>query len=208
MLLAALPFARAAVLAAPEALAACLAPAWAQERQRLAADNAALRTALAANAELQAQNTALRALLHSPAPRPAALYTARLMAQTGAGLLLFCADGTPPPGAAVLDGQGRFAGRVAEARDGVLWVPPPAGEACFAGGDPALVQAAADGWQVTGLPVPAESAAGTLVTTPEGYWLGRLAADPAPDPGDGCLTAAAPLTDTAETGTRFFVAAE
>ena len=57
---------------------------------------------------------------------------------------------------------------------------------------------------LTGLPADCGLAAGTVVTTPDGCWLGALAEAPGPDGGG--LTARAPLTDTADLGsTVFFV---
>lgn len=206
VLCAAVPLARAAAPALTEGLTAYLAPGWAAERQALEEECFALRTELAAAADLKTENAALRALLGSPAPRPAALYPARALAQSGAGIWLWCAEGDPAPGAAVLDRRGRFAGRAERVQGPLAWVPPPEGEPCFAGGDPALVHCTAEGWSVTGLPVPAAARKGDLVTTPEGYWLGRLAADPAPEQSTGGLTAAAPLTGTAREDSRYFVA--
>ena len=59
-------------------------------------------------------------------------------------------------------------------------------------------------WQLTGLPADCGLAAGDVVTTPSGDWLGTLAAAPMPD-ADG-LTAQIPLTDTADLwGTVYFV---
>ena len=206
VLCAAVPVLRAAAPALRDGLAACLAPGWAAEQQALETENLALRIELAAAADLKTENAALRALLHSPAPRPAALYTARALAQSGAGVLLWCAEGNPAPGAAVLDRRGRFAGRAADVQGALVWVPAPAGEVCFVGEDPALLQCTADGWFVTGLPVPSAAQKGDLVTAPEGYWLGRLAADPAPEQDTGGLTASALLLDTAQQDSRYFVA--
>lgn len=208
LLFAALPLARAAVPALAEAAAARLAPRWAAERQALEQENAALRSALAAAADHAQENDALRALVGSPARRPAQLCPARALAQSGAGLLLYGNGTAPAAGAAVLDRRGRFAGRAAAVRGPLAWVPVPDGEACFAGEDPAVLRCTAAGWRVTGLPLPAAARKGDLVTTPEGCWLGRLAADPAPEESTGGLTAAAPLCDTAAADTRYFVAAE
>lgn len=208
-LCAALPFLRAAAAAAPGWLAARLAPAWAAERQALEADNAALHAGLAASAGLQAENAALRTLLHSPAPRPAALAPARALAHCTAGTLLWCSGDCPAPGAAVLDCRGRLAGRVDWAQGALAWAPAPDGAACFVGEDPALLCCEGEAWRVTGLPVPVTARAGALVTTPDGLWLGRLAAAPAPEAAGGGLTATAPLRDTAQTdGSRYFVAVE
>lgn len=206
VLCAAVPVLRAAAPALRDGLAACLAPGWAAERQVLESENAALREELAAAADLQTENAALRALLHSPVPRPAALCPARALAHSGAGVLLWCDDESIQPGAAVLDRCGRFAGRAAAVRGLAVWVPSPEGEACFVGEDPALLHGTAAGWCVTGLPVPAAARKGALVTTPEGHWLGRLAADPTPEQNAGGLTASAPLTDTAKEDSRYFVA--
>ena len=51
-------------------------------------------------------------------------------------------------------------------------------------------------WQLTGLPADCGLAAGDVVTTPSGDWLGTLATAPMPD-ADG-LTASAALADTAD----------
>ena len=59
-------------------------------------------------------------------------------------------------------------------------------------------------WQLTGLPADSALAAGDIVTTPGGDWIGTLAALPTPD-ADG-LTAQAPLADTADlTAAVYFV---
>ena len=51
-------------------------------------------------------------------------------------------------------------------------------------------------WQLTGLPADCGLAAGDVVTTPSGDWLGTLAV--APMPGADGLTASAALADTAD----------
>ena len=111
--------------------------------------------------------------------------------------------GVYPVGAAVCDEQGRFAGRITEAGADRCtltfagYLSPAA--AGFAGEQAGLLQ---KNWRLTGLPLPTTLAAGTVVTTADGLWLGTLAGIPAPA-ADG-LSAEAPLTDTADLGSQVF----
>ena len=99
--------------------------------------------------------------------------------------------------------QGRFAGRITEAGADRCtltfagYLSPAA--AGFAGEQAGLLQKS---WRLTGLPLPTTLAAGTVVTTTDGLWLGTLAGIPAPA-ADG-LSAEATLTDTADLGSQVF----
>lgn len=144
-----------------------------------------LRLRLADCADAAEENQALRQALGSREPGWQ-LSPARVTAYLPDGFVLACGA---PPGTPVLDRQGRWAGQVTASAGGLCTVfrGSPAGLAGTAVG---LVR---DG-VLTGLPVPVTLEAGTVVTTPEGLWLGTLAEAPCPDG----LTAAAPLTDTAD----------
>lgn len=158
---------------------------YAHAMDALEAENRALRLQLAALADAAEQNTALRQALGSR-PEGWTLTPARVAARLPDGFVLAsdCPAGTP-----VLDRQGRWAGQVTDSAAGLCRVErgTPAG---LAGDAVGLLEGAT----LTGLPVPVTMEAGTVVITPEGFWLGTLAEPPTPQG----LTAAAPLTDTAD----------
>lgn len=91
-------------------------------------------------------------------------------------------------GAAVLDAGGRYAG-IVTAVDGDTCTVALVRTAGLCGAYAGLVTPGT--WQLTGLPADCGLAAGDVVTTPSGDWLGTLAAIPMPD-ADG-LTASAAL---------------
>ena len=165
----------------------------------LQAENTALHKQLAGAQAALAENDALRqwAGIERPAGRWQA---ARVVFRWHDHAEL---AGVYPVGAAVCDEQGRFAGRITEAGADRCtltfagYLSPAA--AGFAGEQAGLLQ---KNWRLTGLPLPTTLAAGTVVTTADGLWLGTLAGIPAPA-ADG-LSAEAPLTDTAELGSQVF----
>lgn len=200
------PMAAAGALLLPEWLARQLTPAYEQRLDELRVENFALRTQLAAAASLKEENTALRELIGCPVPEPGPWLVGWVAGRTPGGMLLFCDGGTPAPGAAVLDRQGRYAGAVEAVRDGLAAVRIPGSPGARAAGQTGVLKAAAAGWMLADLPLPTGLKAGTLATTLDGHWLGRLASAPQAD-ADG-LTADAPLTDTADLcDAVYFVAA-
>ena len=188
-----------AVQRADTALAAHFVPRYESRLAHLQAENAALHTRLADAQAALAENDALRqwAGIEHPAER---WQTARVLRRWGDHAVL---AGTAPVGAAVCDAQGRFAGRITAAGADRCtltfagYLSPAA--AGFAGEQAGLLQ---KNWRLTGLPLPTTLAAGTVVTTADGLWLGTLAGIPAPA-ADG-LSAEAPLTDTADLGSQVF----
>ena len=188
-----------AVQRADTALAAHFVPHYESRLAHLQAENAALHTRLADAQAALAENDALRqwAGIEHPA---GCWQTARVLRRWGDHAVL---AGTAPVGAAVCDAQGRFAGRITAAGADrctltfAEYLSPAA--AGFAGEQAGLLQ---KGWRLTGLPLPTTLAAGTVVTTADGLWLGTLAGIPAPA-ADG-LSAEAPLTDTADLGSQVF----
>ncbi|MGN0984475.1 MAG: hypothetical protein ACI4OI_06500 [Gemmiger sp.] len=153
------------------------------------AENAALRTELAQSAALEMENEALRALLGSE--RVQGSWQPQWAAAHWPGG--FALAGAAEVGAAVVDPQGRYAGEVTASTRWLCVVTrgTPAG---LAGGTMGLLQ----GRTLTGLAVNSGLTAGSVVYTPGGLWLGRLAAAPENDASG--LTAHAPLTDTAGLG--------
>lgn len=179
-------------------------PQYTQRLETLQRRNAELHARLALAETALAENEAMRSLLGSPHTQDNWL-PARVVQRDPGGVTLACRAAA---GAAVTDPQGRWAGRVtAAAQDGTCRVvfagqedAPVAGLA----GDCAGLLEVRGGWTLTGLPADCGLSAGAVVTTPDGHWLGTLAQAPAPA-ADG-LTAAAPLTDTADlSSTVFFV---
>ena len=171
------------------ALAARFVPRYEARLASLQAENTALHKQLAGAQAALAENDALRqwAGIERPAGRWQA---ARVVFRWHDHAEL---AGVYPVGAAVCDEQGRFAGRITEA----------GADRCtltFAG----YLSPAAAGFagELTGLPLPTTLAAGTVVTTADGLWLGTLAGIPAPA-ADG-LSVEAPLTDTAYLGSQVF----
>ena len=181
------------------ALAARFVPRYEARLASLQAENTALHKHLAGAQIALAENDALRqwAGIERPAGRWQA---ARVVFRWHDHAEL---AGVYPVGAAVCDEQGRFAGRITEAGADRCtltfagYLSPAA--AGFAGEQAGLLQ---KNWRLTGLPLPTTLAAGTVVTTADGLWLGTLAGIPAPA-ADG-LSAEAPLTDTADLGSQVF----
>lgn len=183
-----------------------LMPRYADRLAELQRQNADLHACLADTAGLQAENEALRTLLQSPAAGE--LSGAQPMPVAARTLDGFALAGTAAEGAAVLDPQGRFAGRAApdpDAEPGVLPVAGPDGTACLAGGQYGVLQAGGGQWMLTGLPRHSGLEAGCVVTTADGYWVGTLAAAPAED--ETGLCASAPLADTADPAAAVYFAA-
>ena len=181
------------------ALAARFVPRYEARLASLQAENTALHKHLAGAQAALAENDALRqwAGIERPAGRWQA---ARVVFRWHDHAEL---AGVYPVGAAVCDEQGRFAGRITEAGADRCtltfagYLSPAA--AGFAGEQAGLLQKS---WRLTGLPLPTTLAAGTVVTTTDGLWLGTLAGIPAPA-ADG-LSAEATLTDTADLGSQVF----
>ena len=161
-------------------------------------ENFALHRQLAQSADAVVENAALRALIGSG--RAAAGVTpARVTARGVSGFTLACPDAAV--GAAVLDAGGRYAG-VVTAVDGSSCTVAFSAAAGLCGACSGLVTPGE--WMLRGLPADCTLAAGDIVTTAGGDWLGALSAAPVPD-ADG-LTAQASLTDTADLwGTVYFV---
>ena len=151
-------------------------------------ENAALRDRLARGAHTALENEALRTLTGCETI-PTALQPAYLAARWPGGFAV--ASRQAQPGDAVLDRRGRFAGTVTDVSRGVAVVHrgTPAG-LC------GTVLGLLDGNVLTALPLHNGLEPGTLVTTPDGHWLGTLAEAPAAAPDD--LTEQARLTDTAD----------
>ena len=162
-------------------------------------ENAALHKQLAGAQDVLAENDALRQW--ASIERPAGCWqTARVVFRWRNHAEL---AGVYPVGAAVCDAQGRFAGRITDAETDrstltfAGYLSPAA--AGFAGDQAGLLQ---KGWRLTGLPLPTTLAAGTVVTTTDGLWLGTLAGIPAPA-ADG-LSAEVTLNDTADVDSPVF----
>lgn len=200
-LAAALP---AGISRADEALAGFFVPQYTRRLTALQQQNAELHSRLAQAETALAENEALRSLLGCERVQ-GSWQPARVVRCLPQGVTLACRGAM---GAAVLDPQGRWAGRVTAVYEDGTRFATLAGqaedaEAGLAGNCAGLLDIR-DGWVLTSLPADSGLAAGTVVTTPEGLWLGTLAEAPTPA-ADG-LTAAAPLTDTADLGsTVFFV---
>ena len=99
------------------------------------------------------------------------------MARGGGGFTLACPD--TAPGNVVLDAGGRYAGVVTRT-DGDTCTVEFSAAAGLCGSYAGLVTPGQ--WVLTGLPADCPLAAGDIVTTAGGAWLGTLAAAPAPDP--------------------------
>ena len=180
-------------------------PHYTSQLAGLAAQNASLRASLADTVPLQEENRALRSLLESPAADSARgaepLPVAR---RTAAG---FALPGSAEPGAAILDPQGRFAGRAdPESADqpGLLPVAGPEGTPCLADGVHGVLQKSGSRWLLAGLPRHCTLAPGSVVTTADGWWVGTVAQAPAED--ETGLCAQALLTDTADQGASIYFA--
>ena len=184
--------------AASAALSRAVGAHYTAQLDALQKENFTLHQRLAQSADALAENAALRQLAGCGRVSSAVM-PARVIALTSDGLTLACTDAAV--GAAVLDADGQWAGTVSAVgtdRCTVVFAPDAALCGAYAG----LVQPGQ--WQLTGLPADSALAAGDIVTTPGGDWIGTLAAPPTPD-ADG-LTAQAALTDTADlTAAVYFV---
>lgn len=161
-------------------------------------ENFTLHRQLAQSADALAENAALRQLVGC-GRGIAGVIPARVVARGVGGFTLACPDAAP--GNAVLDAGGRYAGVVTR-MDGDTCTVEFSTAAGLCGSYAGLVTPGQ--WVLTGLPADCALAAGDIVTTAGGDWLGTLDAAPAPD-ADG-LTAQVPLTDTADLwGTVYFV---
>lgn len=161
-------------------------------------ENFTLHQQLAQSADALAENAALRQLVGC-GRGITGVTPARVVARSVGGFTLACPDAAP--GNAVLDAGGRYAGIVTRTDGDTCTVEFPAA-AGLCGSYAGLVTPGQ--WVLTGLPADCTLAAGDIVTTAGGDWLGTLAAAPIPD-ADG-LTAQVPLTDTADLwGTVYFV---
>lgn len=161
-------------------------------------ENFTLHQQLAQSADALAENAALRKLVGC-GRGITGVTPARVVARGVGGFTLACPDAAP--GNAVLDAGGRYAGVVTRT-DGDTCTVEFSAAAGLCGSYAGLVTPGQ--WVLTGLPADCALAAGDIVTTAGGDWLGTLAAAPTPD-ADG-LTAQVPLTDTADLwGTVYFV---
>ena len=190
-----------AIQRADTALAAHFVPHYESRLAHLQAENAALHTRLADAQAALAENDALRqwAGIERPAGRWQA---ARVVFRWHDHAEL---AGVYPVGAAVCDGQGRFAGRITEAgadRCTLTFAEylSPAAAGCT-GAQAGLLQR---GWRLTGLALPCDLPPGTAAVTADGSWLGTVTGTPAPA-ADG-LSAEVTLCDTADlTASVFFI---
>ena len=181
------------------ALAAHFVPLYESRLAHLQEENATLHKQLAGAQDARAENAALRQW--ASIERPAGCWqAARVVFRWRDHAEL---AGVYPVGAAICDAQGRFAGRITDAGPDRCtltfagYLSPAA--AGFAGDQAGLLQ---KDWQLTGLPLPTTLAAGTVVTTTDGLWLGTLAGIPAPT-ADG-LSAEVTLNDTADLDSQVF----
>lgn len=183
-------------------LASHVAPRYEERLAELTEQNAALHHQLATAETALAENEALRSLLDSQRVTGRWL-PARVVTRQPNGVTLGCAAAV---GAAVVDPQGRYVGRVVESRSDDTCRIAFAGTeespcAGLSGGFSGLLERHG-GWVLTGLPADCGLPAGAVVTTPGGYWLGTLAEVPQPD--DDGLTASAGLHDTADQNSLVF----
>lgn len=180
------------------AIGAHLLPRYTGRLADLQAENAALRAELAETSDLRAENEALRTLLQSP--QADLLHGAQPLPVAERWLGGFALAGSAEPGSAVLDPYGRFAGRIADSDEqtspGILQVASAEGTPCLAGGYCGVLTVEGGQWYLDGLPRHCGLAVDTVVTTADGYWVGRLAALPLED--ETGLCARALLDDTAE----------
>lgn len=203
-LLAALP---AGLSRCRETIGNWVLPHYTDELTALEQQNAALHRQLARAEDAIAENEAMRKLLGCSLPE-GNWQPARVAARRSDRVTLAC---TAREGADVLDARGRYAGQVVEEFADGTCVFSYAGsdDAACAGlcGTAAGMLERQGQWLLTGLPADCGLAAGSVVTTPGGCWLGTLAEAPRPE-ADG-LTARAALTDTADlNSTVFFVKIE
>ena len=145
--------------------------------------NARLRAELAETSGLQAENEALRTLLQSPAAD--ALHGAQPLQVAERWLDGFALAGSAEPGSAVLDPCGRFVGRIADSGEqtspGILQVDSAAGTPCLAEGYCGVLDIEDGIWYLDELPRHCPLTEDAIVTTADGYWVGRLAAAPVED---------------------------
>lgn len=175
-----------------------LAARYAARMELLVEENAQLRAELAQNAPAAAENAALRALIDSERflPDVDRLTPGRVVARWPGGLRLAGLTETVSAGAAVLDRYGRYLGKVTNTGSGWAEVAFAGSAGCPTSGlAGACCGIYADG-RLTDLPRSTGLTAGTVVSTPEGEWLGVLAGAPELSP-DGLTTGFA-LTDTAD----------
>lgn len=187
-----------------QALGNWLSPRYTEELTTLQQQNASLHQQLALAETALAENEAMRRRLGCQRSE-GSWQPARVVAHYADSILLACDGWESAP---VTDSLGRYAGRVTAVNgDGTCLVSFAGSEdapcAGLSGTAAGLLHRGKD-WQLTGLPADCGLTVGSVVTTPEGYWLGALSAPPVPD-SDG-LTATAALTDTADlSATVFFV---
>lgn len=187
-----------------ETLGNFLLPRYTERLAELTEQNAVLHSQLAAARDALTENEAFRSLTGCGRAE-GSWQPGQVVVRRAHSVTLSC---TGQEGAAVLDPQGRYAGRVTRSGTNDTCEVTLVGAEDFscaglAGGYAGLLEYSGD-WTLTALPADCGLSAGTPVTTPGGYWLGTLAAAPHPDE-DG-LTACAPLADTADlSSTVFFV---
>lgn len=181
-----------------------LLPRYTGRLEELQEENAALRAELAGTSGLLAENEALRTLLQSP--RADTLHGARPLPVAERWLDGFALAGSAGAGSPVLDPYGRFAGRVADSAEesspGILPVSGADGTPCLAGGYCGVLTVEGSQWYLDGLPRHCPLTQGEIVTTADGYWVGRLAENPAED--ETGLCARALLEDTADGGASVY----
>lgn len=175
-----------------------LLPYYSGKLEELQEENARLRAELAETSGLQAENEALRTLLQSPAAD--ALHGAQPLQVAERWLDGFALAGSAEPGSAVLDPYGRFVGRIADSGEqtspGILQVDSAAGTPCLAEGYCGVLDIEDGIWYLDELPRHCPLTEDAIVTTADGYWVGRLAAAPVED--ETGLCARAPLCDTSD----------
>lgn len=180
------------------AIGAHLLPRYTGRLADLQAENAALRAELAETSDLRAENEALRTLLQSP--QADTLHGAQPLTVAERWLGGFALAGSAEPGSAVLDPYGRFAGRIADGGEGtspgIVQVMSAEGTPCLAGGYCGVLTEDGGRWYLDGLPRHCALAEGDIVTTADGFWVGRLDGTPVED--ETGLCARVPLCETAE----------
>lgn len=180
------------------AIGAHLLPRYTGQLEELQAENAALRAELAGTSDLRAENEALRTLLQSP--QADTLHGAQPMAVAERWLDGFALAGSAEPGSAVLDPYGRFVGRIADSGEdsspGIVQVMSAEGTPCLAGGYCGVLTSEGGRWYLDSLPRHCGLTEGEIVTTADGYWVGRLDGTPVED--ETGLCARALLCETAE----------
>lgn len=186
------------------ALGRWFVPQYTERLENLQQQNAALHQQLAQAEIALAENDALRSLLDCGRVT-GGWQPARVTVRQTDGVTLNC---SAPAGTPVMDPLGRYAGRVTADNGNdtcqVAFAGSEADPCAGLSGTAAGLLARKGDWLLTELPADCGLAAGAVVTTPGGYWLGTLAEAPCPD-GSG-LTATAALTDTADLdSTVFFV---